>query len=139
MRVRPLCLFSGAFFLIAGSLMAAADSTVLYLLNGTVVRGEIVDRDAQTVQMKTPKGVVKVRTASLRPISRQQLKLAPEEAKTSTPEMEALLVQMEKVIAENASLKQQVESLKRLLTNPSEVSSPGEGPVAKTQAAGSSH
>ncbi len=137
MCVRPLCLFSGALFLLAGSL-AATDSTALYLLDGTVVRGQIVDRDAQTVQMKTPKGVVKVRTASLRPISRQQLKLSPEEAKTSTPEMEAVLAQMEKVIAENQSLKQEVESLKRQLSDPLEVSSPAEGPAFKTQAAGSS-
>ncbi|MEO7933265.1 MAG: hypothetical protein ABIT76_08925 [Chthoniobacterales bacterium] len=133
MRVRPLCLFSGVFLLLAASL-AAADSTALYLLDGTVVRGEIVDRDAQSVQMKTPKGVVKVKTAGLRPISRQQLKLAPEEEKTSTPEMEALLAQMEKVIAENASLKQQVESLKRQLAKPVsavQVASPAEGPAAK--------
>jgi hypothetical protein len=133
MRVLPLCLFSGIFLLLAASLRAA-DSTALYLLDGTIVRGEIVDRDAQSIQMKTPKGVVKVKTTGLRPISRQQLKLGPEDPKTSTPEMEALLAQMEKVIAENASLKQQVASLKHQLAqppNPIEAASPAEGPAAK--------
>ena len=114
--------------------VAQADTATLYLLNGTTVRGEIVDRSTREVQLKTPSGVVKVKTAKLMPISRAQLKLPAEVEKDETGnlEMEAVITQMEKLLAENESLKQQLEVLKNQLAKTSpELVSPAEGPTAK--------
>jgi hypothetical protein len=115
--------------------VARADTTTLYLLNGTIVRGEIVDRSGREVQMKTPSGVVKIKTSRLMPISRAQLKLPAEIDKEDVdkPEMEALLAQMERLLAENESLRQQLATLQiqlaKVVSNPT---APGEGPLANS-------
>ncbi len=114
--------------------VAPAATTTLYLLNGTSVRGEIVDRSAKNIDLKTASGIVKIKTARLMPISRQQLKLPDEIEKDDEikPEVDAVLTQMEKLLAENAELKKQVETLKSQLEKLSplavEPKAPAEGP-----------
>jgi transcriptional regulator of aromatic amino acid metabolism len=118
-----------ASFLLVSS--GFAETTILYLLNGTVVRGEIVERSAKLVKLKTSSGVTKVKTATLMPISRQQLKLPAEIEKEemTSPETEALLGQMEKLVAENEALKKQIAELQAQLEKPAAV--PAEAAVTK--------
>ena len=115
--------------------VAGADTTTLYLLNGTSVRGEIVARSAKNIDLKTASGVAKIKTARLMPVSRQQLKLPAEvEKDDDKPEVDAVLTQMEKLLAENAELKKQVEILKGQIQKMSplaiEPKAPAEGPAA---------
>ncbi len=109
-----------------------ADSATLYLLDGTVVRGEIVDRSGKIIQIKTPSGVVGVRTSKLMPISRAQLKLPAEVEKDeeATPEMEALIAQIEKLVTENDALKKEIAALKNQHATSNEPATPAEGPAA---------
>jgi hypothetical protein len=145
MSHRLICSFI-AFILVVLATNAGADTMTLYLLNGTSVRGEVVDRSAKNISVKTPSGVVKLKTAKLMPVSRQQLRLptevekeepapvAPAASGASTAETETLLTQMEILLAENAALKQQVEALKAQLTKAAplaaELKAPAEGPAA---------
>ena len=114
-----------------------ADTATLYLLNGTVVRGEIVDRSTKFIQVKTPSSLVRVKTSQLMPISRAQLKLPSEIEKedANSPEMEAIITQMEKLVAENDVLKKEIETLKAQLgKNVVEAASPtGATPAAPAE------
>ena len=124
-----------ALVLVVLTISASADIATLYLLNGTSVRGEIVDRSGKSVQLKTASGLVKLKTANLMPISRQQLKLPAEVEKEDviSADSEALLTQMEKLVAENAALKQELNTLKAQLAKMSpaadEIKAPAEGPA----------
>ena len=117
------------------SSVASADTTTLYLLNGTSVRGEIVDRSAKNIDLKTASGVVKIKTARLMPVSRQQLKLPAEvEKDDDKPEVDAVLTQMEKLLAENAELRKQVETLTDQLQKQSSLALEPKAPAGSSAA-----
>lgn len=125
MAFRPLRQLFPAVTLVLGvSTFLQAGNITLYLMDGGVVRGEIVDRSASAITLKTEKGTKTVNLDTLQPVSQQQLRfdagIAPVKSEDEIVKVEVVLEQMEKLLSENEALKKRIAELEaRLQEKPS--------------------
>ena len=115
--LRPLFHFILTFAALSASLQAGP--VTLYLKDGTVVRGTISARSATSISVETDKGTRTLVPEALQPISQQQLRFdTTEEVLRPADEavkVEAILEQMEKLLAENEVLKKRIVELETRL------------------------